>query len=456
MFKSDPARRGGLALVMILTLATVANATIWIVDANNGPGANFSTITAALAVAVPGDRILVRNGNYYENVAVTSGITIVGWNATQYPMVVPTSITAAIHGQVSVQNVPAGQTAVLSGLIIARPGSGSGLCLGVSDCAGPVVLDRLFLTNGSGLISNATNVIIEEMRIRHLYGGVPAISGMFVVNSWVQANDLDSTGGDLYGDPGYYPAAGAALEVGNNSIVALARPKLSGGTGGGPWTTSPSTPAGGPAIRAFGGGIVSIADDPSGLNYLVGGQGGYRGVGSASSIPAGNGGNTIEIDTYATVINKKPMPLFAGQAGANLAGGPAGAPGTGAFTASGGLYGPIVDTPALFRFYGSTLPNGVLLMSHLAAAPGYPVGLAMVTEFDLSIYAPSLQFLSGNPASAIFLSYGYADAARYYQVGFTLPPTFGGLVGGSVLVQAADDVVGYLFLANPGVLVLGF
>ncbi len=453
----EPARRGGIVFFLSVALAVSCPAAIWIVDANNGPGTNFTTISAAVAAASPGDRILVRAGNYFENVAVTSGITIVGWNATQYPMIVPSNPSlAAIHGQVSVQNVPAGQTAVLSGLVILRPGTASDLCFGAAGCVGNLVLDRMVLANGGAVIAACANVIIEEMRIRHQPGGLPPIPGMSVYNSRIQGNDLDIAGGDLYGEPNFFPVAGDAMLILDQSVVCLARPKLIGGSGGGPWTTSASTPAGGAAIRALNGSIVSIVDDPTNTSYVVGGQGGRRGVGSSTTIPSGNGGNAADISGFSTVLNKKPMPFIPGPAGQNQAGGPVGSNGSPAFTTGGGIYGPIVDTPATFRWLGSTQPGGVLVMSHLAAQAGYPVGLALVTEFGLSIYAPSLQFMSGNPAAAAFLTTGVADANRYFQVGFTLPAQFNGIEGGSVLVQAADDVTGYLFLANPGVLVLGF
>ncbi len=49
---------------MLLSLAMLVLPTIWIVDAANGPGTNFTDLPAAVAAAAHGDTILVRAGAY--------------------------------------------------------------------------------------------------------------------------------------------------------------------------------------------------------------------------------------------------------------------------------------------------------------------------------------------------------------------------------------------------------
>src|SRR5688572_12210180 len=99
----------------------------WTVDANNGPGTDFTTISAAVAAAAPRDRILVREGLYVENVVVDKGVTIVGWNATTYPMTLPVDpFGSAIQGTLGVINIPNNETVVISGLSVAP--SAGGLC----------------------------------------------------------------------------------------------------------------------------------------------------------------------------------------------------------------------------------------------------------------------------------------------------------------------------------------
>ena len=295
-------------LVVAACLASPVLATIWIVDANNGPGTNFTTISAAVLAAQPGDRILVRAATYGENVVVNKAITIVGWNATTYPMTVPAlPFGQALWGGLMVTNIPPGQTCVVSGLIIARPSSAGGTSVALLNSPGTIVLDRAVIPNGGLYVSNCSNVILEGVHVRHLPGELPPTPGVVIDNSWVQANDLDATGGDLENDPGFYPAAANAFEAWNQSVVALARPKLIGGFGGGPWVTSAATPAGGSAILCVGS-VVSIADDLGSSSYVVGGQGGLRGVGSVLSIPSGSGGSAVDVRSAGIVVNKKPLP----------------------------------------------------------------------------------------------------------------------------------------------------
>jgi hypothetical protein len=446
------------ALALAACLATAAHATTWIVDAANGPGTNFTTISAAIAAAQPGDKILVRQATYGENVVVNKAVTIVGWNATTYPMTVPAApFQFAVWGTFGITNIPFGQTCVISGLILARPSPNGGTTVGVLNCAGTVVLDRLIIPNGGLFVGNSTDVFLEQVQVRHLQGELPPIPGVTITNSWVQANDLDATGGDLTTEPDFFASAGHALWVENSSIVALARPKLIGGFGGGPWFSSPSTPSGGAAIHCESGGIVSIVDDVGSSSYLVGGQGGLRGVQSAVTIPSGNGGNAVEAVSAGTISNKKPLPLFAGAPGLNAGPGPTGVFGATSFTASGGTYAAIVDLPALYRHISGSVPGGFFIFSHHAAGPGYPVAIAVMPDIQLNIYPPSVQFAGGNPFTAIVLATATSDALGNVAFGFGLPAAaVAPHVGASVVVQSADDVINTLFLANPSPWILGF
>ncbi len=59
-----------------LVAPTIAQ-TVWIVDANNGPGTSFTTIGAAIAAASDGDFVLVRDGFYPEVVRLDGiGLTL--------------------------------------------------------------------------------------------------------------------------------------------------------------------------------------------------------------------------------------------------------------------------------------------------------------------------------------------------------------------------------------------
>ncbi|MCX5760320.1 MAG: right-handed parallel beta-helix repeat-containing protein [Gemmatimonadetes bacterium] len=69
-------RRAVLTALLSLAAASTARAT----DLTVGPGARFATITAALAAAQPGDRVLVRAGTYREATLVvrTPRLTVQG------------------------------------------------------------------------------------------------------------------------------------------------------------------------------------------------------------------------------------------------------------------------------------------------------------------------------------------------------------------------------------------
>jgi hypothetical protein len=216
-----------------------------------------------------------------------------------------------------------------------------------------------------------------------------------------------------------------------------------------------SSPTGGTAIRCVGS-VVSIVDEAGSTSYVVGGQGGHRGAGSALSIPSGNGGNAVEAMANGVVINKLPMPIFPGIAGANNAGGLLGSPGAPSATSSGGIYAPIVDTPSVYRNIASSVPGGFWIFLHHAAGPGIPVAIAVMQEFDLNIYPPSVQFAAGNPFTAVALGIGTSDPLSNFAFGFGLPGYSQDTIGTAVVVQTADDVSNTLFLSNPGVFVFGF
>jgi hypothetical protein len=443
-------------LAAFITASTVA--ATWIVDSNNGPGTNFTTISAAIAAAQPGDTIIVRAGVYGENVVVNKGVTIVGWNATQYPMATPTGVYPhAIWGTFGITNIPSGERCTVSGLVILRPSPASGVTVGILDSAGTIILDRCVIPNGGVFVNNCTDVFMEYVHVRQFQGALPPQTGVTISNSWVQANDLDATGSDLTTEPDFFPAAGTALEVLNNGIIALARPKLIGGFGGGPWTTFPSSPAGGVAIHASQGGIASIVDDNGSQSYIIGGQGGWRGAASVLSIPSGNGGSAIQADFNGIVTNKKPLTPIGGAPGLNAGGGSVGAFGAPAATFTNGAYQPIVDIPSVYRHVSGSVAGGFFIFNHHAAAPNIPVAIGVLQDISLDIFPPAVQFQGGNPYTAVVLGMGMSNAIGFFDFGFSLPAApLQNKVGLTVAVQTADNVVNTFFLSNPSTFVLGF
>lgn len=429
----------------------------WIVDASNGPGTNFTTISAAVTAALPLDRIFVRVGIYTENVYIDKGITMVGWNATTYPLTVPANpYAAAIQGTLVIADVPNDQTCVVSGFSVVPNGT-PGYSVGLINSRGPIVLDRMVIEDGAVYILFGEDVLLQDVRVRApVATSAPPLPGITVLNSWVQGTDLDVVGASAGVEPTAYASGSPALEIYFPSIVALARPKLVGGSGGGPWVTPSSTPSGGPAVRVHGA-IVSIIDDQVSTNHLSGGDGGSRDIGSAPTIASGDGGNAVEV-FGGHAVNKKPMTVNPGNPGANNAGGPLGLQGAASLTTGNGSYVSALDVPATLRLTGSTDAGGTLNLSMHSASPGLVCGLGATSDFDLAVLTatPSVQFSAGKPSAVQFFEVGMSNANSLFEILTSIPNPLGGIAGASGMVQAADVINNTAFLTNPCVVVLSY
>ena len=232
--------------MFLLLAATVpAQHRQWIVDASGGAGTDFTDLPPAIRVAVAGDVILVRPGSY-SPFLLDKGVAIEGVAVT-----IGRSTTA--RPSVDIQNLPAGQHAALRGLTLSddlRP-------LGVANCPGSVLLDRLEFTPFTSsvatlAIDGASQVTIAGGTFR----GRPAVQA---VGSTVTITDATLLAGPVTSPLG---SASPAL-VATHARVFLSRCTLTGGN------NFPVAPAG-PAIAAFTSQLV-ITDD--GSNLLQSGQG---------------------------------------------------------------------------------------------------------------------------------------------------------------------------------------
>jgi hypothetical protein len=460
----SPARVAALLALLLVASSSIEAqtppvGTFYIVDAANNPGATHTTISAAVAVAVAHDRIFVRPGVYVEDVVITEGITLVGWNSTTYPLTVPANPSTGprLQGTLAAVAIDNSQTLVISGLTVVPNGT-PGISVGLFNSRGPMILDRMIIENGTLLIQNGEDVLLQDVRIRapQATPTEAPLSGITVIHSWVQANDLDVIGASAGGEPNTWSAGGAALTVHYPSIVALARPKLIGGSGGGPWITSPS-PAGGSAIRALGGIVAIVDDGNSPLHSIDGGNGGDRDATSAASFDSGAGGNAIE-SVAGYVVNKRPCTLNPGDPGAAAPGGNLGAAGIDWLTSSGGTYITSNEPPALFELTGTTVPGGSVTITFHSAAAGLLCGLGATSDFDLTIFflTPSVQFSAGKPSAVEFFEIATSDNSSMVSLTVMLPTTLGNLAGASGMFQGADVVNNTAFLSNPAVAVMGF
>src|SRR5687767_13350498 len=85
--------------------------TIWIVDAANGPGTNFTSLPAAVAAASSGDTLIVRQGTYATFTVGGKALTMRG-AGTGATIV----MAAASWNQTVISGVPPGQSFYVSGM----------------------------------------------------------------------------------------------------------------------------------------------------------------------------------------------------------------------------------------------------------------------------------------------------------------------------------------------------
>ena len=133
--------------------AAAAPAQTFVVDVNNGPGTNFTSIIAAIPAVPDGAVLLVRPGNYQSFTISGKSLRILGEPGVVVhpPGASPPSIT--------VGGLQANQTVVLRDLTVALgyPTGSTGIAL--IGCQGTVLLERVRAGSSSGTVSrvNATN-----------------------------------------------------------------------------------------------------------------------------------------------------------------------------------------------------------------------------------------------------------------------------------------------------------
>ncbi len=181
-------------------LASVLLPTIWIVDANNGPGTHFTDIPAAVAAAQSGDTILVRAGNYSPFAISGKALTIRGAAASV------TRVFGFGSSPTVISSTPPGTTVALRGL-------------------------RFEATNlGAGLTAqNNARVVLTDCQFLGGYNA-PTFASLRVDGAEVHASRCSFQGGGSSGSfsPGY---GSVAVIVANGARFAADASTLVGGQG---------------------------------------------------------------------------------------------------------------------------------------------------------------------------------------------------------------------------------
>lgn len=397
-----------------LSAALTAQGRVWIVDAANGAGANFTDLPAAEAAAAPTDVLVVRPGTY-SAFTTSKGIDVLG---------VPgqTIVTSSIVSQMVVSGLPAGQTFSAHGLNLAGQATLPPRAT-ISGCAGVVNLQRI---EPAGSAPNAaeTHVVVHDCAfVSMLECGLTASTvSPFALST--DGSNVSIVGSRLFGRYGFSDprvgmwSATPALTVMSGSRVFLASTTLRGGDGAAVWpylgTYLPSEAA---AVLSGGRLVVGSAASLDGILSA--------GTGATTTLPvsaiAGTG--TLLLDSAALLSSYAGAPAVAATVTATIA-----------------------PVPGL-RASGETL--GGIAAVVLRSSPGAPFVIAA------GLPAPALALPYGPlflaPASLIYLATGFQNGGGSTTVSVPLPanPSMRGFGLG---LQAASGVA--VTMTNPTVLVL--
>ena len=119
---------------LALLASSALGQRLWIVDANNGPGTDFTDLAPAIAAANPGDTIMTRWGAFQYPITITKGITII----------TDVDLSNSLGPGVTIMNIPAGQSVTIAAMsmVWAPPA-----VVTIQNCQGPVFLDTCDFTD---------------------------------------------------------------------------------------------------------------------------------------------------------------------------------------------------------------------------------------------------------------------------------------------------------------------
>jgi hypothetical protein len=271
------------ALASLLLTAPANAQAVIIVDIAGGPGSDATTLQGGIDLALDGDIVLVRSGNYDEFVIAGKSVTVAA----------DSGASAGVQGFSEVSGVPAGGRVVLSGLRL---------------IPSPTTWSTLELSNNAGA------VWIDDCAFRGFsfpFGGpLPAIDIIGCDQVSISGGDFDSLAQSIGSTDGV-----AAVRVASSAVV-IADSDLAGGDGADGGFGFIAGYAGGPGLEVNSGEVLVTGSS------LSGGPGGQ---GSAQEVvipcgPGGPGGPGLELGAGAPAVRLRSVTLTGG------AGGP---PGTG-------------------------------------------------------------------------------------------------------------------------------
>ncbi|MFG0317255.1 MAG: hypothetical protein ACF8XB_08285 [Planctomycetota bacterium JB042] len=420
-------RRPALVLAALFALAVprAASAEVWVVDQQNGPGTDFTSLVIALTLAVDdGDIVLLRPGSYSHAHILGKGITLIGdpGPSGQRPVV----------KSLSVRDLPAGKSVTVRGVDgHDNPGNGTiGLVasLWIQNCAGPVFVEDFRTEQVASVYSKPTPI-------------------------WVNASDrVVLTRVDVRG-PGATPTQGIGGQADPapgvrvvDSTVAMYDCRAEGGPGsdalGGPFATYPAFD-GAPGVDFVSGTLVTNGGE------FRGGDGGDGLLDAGQCLPSSSGGAGLVLGGAWTRLD---TAAIGGAGGTDSGGCPQVGVDGAVVLRAGGAETVVADS---YRSYvvDSPLRVGQAGTTTFVGVPGEFVGL-LLSLASSGDAAPTFKGTLVPGAPLFFAGLGTVPASGVIQ--FTVPvPAIGGLEGivlqEQALVAGAD---GFGLLSSPSHVVL--
>ena len=143
------------ALASLVLAIGIPAQTVWVVDANGGPGSTFATVGSAVAAASDGDVVQVRIGSYSETIRTSKALTFLLADGTYLyelsSLNLPAGRTFQVRGGsfYNVQVYAAAGTVHVEDVFVAYPGS-----FDLRDSSGVTVRDSTF--GRSARVTNST------------------------------------------------------------------------------------------------------------------------------------------------------------------------------------------------------------------------------------------------------------------------------------------------------------